>query len=116
MSGDGIFYGALVVGGLVIAGVFTSMKTTIDEQKAQIATLKTEVETTREALERLSAWQAETETVMHGHAETVQKQEAEFRSLRAKVKDAYKDKEVRDWGSQPVPLAVRSLLSERRDK
>ena len=113
--GDGIFYGAIVAVGLGLAVTFTLMNRTIEKQNAEIAILRADVETARKNFERLSAWQAETEALMQGHAQAAQKQEAEFRSLRAKVKDAYKSKEVQDWGSQPVPLAVRSLLEERKD-
>ena len=113
--GNGIFYGALAIVVLGLVGTFVHMDRTIGRQDAEIASLRADVETARKNFERLSAWQAETEALMQGHAQAAQKQEAEFRSLRAKVKDAYKDKNVRDWGSQPVPVAVRSLLEERKD-
>ena len=113
--GGGIFYGAIVAVCIGVVATAAWQFRTIGVQKAEIAILRESVEAARKNLERLSAWQSEAEALMQVHAQAAQKQEAEFRSLRAKVKDAYKDKDVRDWGDQPVPLAVRSLLEERKD-
>lgn len=115
MRSDGIFYVMLIAAGVLVAGSFFHMSNTIDAQKKEIAVLQEDISAAKENLKKLTAWQADTEEMMRGHAQTVQKQEAEFRSLRAKVKDAYKDKEVRDWGGQPIPVAVRSLL-EGKDR
>lgn len=110
MMSDGIFYGAAAVIVIGLVATYIHMDRTIDAQRTEITSLKKEVETARESLARLTAWQAETEGLMHDHAQTVRKQEAEFRSLRAKVKDAYKDKDTAEWGNMPVPPSMRVLL------